>query len=271
MTTITRGTAMDEFIVRALVGAVILAAVLGPLGSFVVWRQMSYFGDTIAHSALLGVALSLIGGGVVPMSLSIFLVAVAVAVILSRYARDSRFHADTVLGLLAHSALALGIVFVSLSRIRVDMNAYLFGDILGVSWHDIAVLGALAWGVLAMVYYCWRALLITTIEPNIAAVEGINVARTNLLLTVLLAAVIAVSIKLTGVLLITALLIIPAAAARYLSHTPKQMALFASLLGMVSACLGLFASIQIDAPTGPMMVVSAAAVFVLCSVVKRRT
>lgn len=262
---------MDEFVLRALAGVILLATVLGPLGAFVVWRHMAYFGDTIAHSALLGVAIAVLSGGVVPIPLAMFFVAVSVALILARSTRDSRFHADTLLGILAHSALALGVLLVSLSRsIRVDINAFLFGDILGVTWSDVAILGVLAIVVLTTLYFNWRKLLMATIEPNIAAVEGVRVQRMQLLLTCMLAAVIALAIQLTGVLLITALLIIPAAAARYLSATPKQMAVFASLIGIVSASTGLFVSLHIDAPTGPTMVVSAAAFFVLCSFLKRR-
>lgn len=257
---------MDELILRALLGALILAAMLGPLGAFVVWRQMAYFGDTIAHSALLGVALALLSGGALPMTPAIFLVALAVALILARFARDTRFHADTLLGILAHGALATGVLLVALSRnIQVDINAYLFGDVLTIDWADVGVLAALAILILTTLYFRWRALLMVTIDPAIAQVEGIHVARNRLLLTLMLAAVIAVAIKLTGVLLITALLIIPAAAARYLAATPRQMALLASVLGMAGVSGGLFASLQLDAPTGPTMVVTAMLIFVSCA------
>jgi zinc transport system permease protein len=262
---------MDEFILRALVGVILLASMLGPLGAFVVWRHMSYFGDTIAHSALLGVALSLLSGSAVPIPLAMFLVAIAVALLLTRYTRDSRFHADTVLGILAHSALAIGVLLVAMSRtIQVDINLYLFGDILGITWQDVAALAVLAAVVLTILSFRWRALLMVTIEPNIAAVEGIRIARVQLLFTVMLAAVIALAIKLTGVLLITALLIIPAAAARYLAASPKQMAMLASAIGIGSASVGLFTSLAIDAPTGPMMVVAAAVSFVLCGAARAR-
>lgn len=269
-TTTHVATMVDEFILRALIGSLVLAAMLGPLGAFVVWRQMAYFGDTIAHSALLGVALSLLTAGTLPMTPALFLVAIAVALILARYARDARFHADTLLGILSHGTLALGVVLVALNRdVQVDVNAYLFGDVLAVDWKDVSVLAALAVVVLTIVATQWRHLLMTTIDPSIAQVEGINVARQHLILTLLLAAVIAVAIKLTGVLLITALLIMPAAAVRYLAKTPLQMALLASIAGMLSVSGGLFASLHIDAPTGPMMVVMAALVFILSSVLGR--
>ena len=261
---------MDELVLRALVAALMVAAMLGPLGAFVVWRRMAYFGDTIAHSALLGVALSLLFGSALPMTLAIFLVAITLAIILSRYSRDVRFHADTVLGILSHGALALGLVLVSLNRsVQVDVNAYLFGDVLVIGWQDVWVLAGLLVMVMAVLWRQWRYLLMTTIEPTIAQVEGVPVARTQLMFTLLLAAVIAVAIKLTGILLITALLVMPAAAARYLARTPVQMAVLASVLGMLSVGGGLFTSLRLDVPTGPMMVVMAALLFVACSVLAR--
>lgn len=265
---------MDEIILRALVGAVVLAATLGPLGSLVVWRRMAYFGDTIAHAALLGVALSLITG-FLPMMLSMFIVAIAVALLLGRAMRDGRFHSDTILGILAHGTLALGVLLVALSReVRVDINAYLFGDVLAMGWSEVAWLTALCAIVLIILRMAWRALLMITIDRTIAHVEGVDVSRTEKLLVLLLAAVIAVAIQMVGVLLITALLIIPAAAARYHAAGPKQMALLASGIGVFSVTVGLFASLAMDAPTGPLMVVVASLSFLFSAALaglKRQT
>lgn len=262
---------MDELIARALCAGLLLAAMLGPLGSFVVWRRMAYFGDTIAHSALLGVALSLLIGEALPMHVGIFLVAITVALLLARSTRDTRFNTDTMLGILAHGALAFGLVLVALNReMQVDVNAYLFGDILAIDWTDVGVLAGLAAMVMLTLFCQWRALLMTTIDPAIAKVEGVNTARATMLLTLLLAAVIAVAIKLTGMLLITALLVIPAATARYFAKTPVQMALMASAVGMLSVGGGLFAALHVDVPTAPMMVVVAVALFVISAVLKRK-
>lgn len=258
---------MDEITLRALLASVILAVTLGPLGSLVVWRRMAYFGDTIAHAALLGVALSLITG-FLPLTLAMFLVAVGVALLLTQGARDGRFHSDTLLGLLAHGTLALGLLLVAMSRnIRVDINAYLFGDVLAMDWPDTVLLGALCVMVLALLKFTWRALLMVAIDRTIAHVEGVNVKRTEQLLVILLAAVIAVAIKLVGVLLITALLIMPAAAARYLARSPTQMAVMASAIGVFVVTSGLYGSIAMDAPTGPLMVVVAALSFLFCGAV----
>lgn len=265
----TKGTTMDEFVLRALLGGLALAVALGPLGCFTVWRHMAYFGDTIAHAALLGVALSLISG-VVPLTLSIFIVSVGVALILYRFGGDKRFHADTVLGILAHGTLALGVLLVALTRnVRVDINAYLFGDVLTMDWTDVIVLAALCVAILLLLRTAWRPLLMVTIHPGIAHVEGIHVKRTQMLLVIMLAAIIAVSIKLVGVLLITALLIMPAASARYVATTPLRMAILASAIGAFCVSAGLGASLAIDAPTGPVMVVIAAFVFVILGAVTR--
>lgn len=259
---------MDEFTLRALIGAVMLAAILGPLGSFVVWRHMAYLGDTIAHAALLGVALSLVIT-VVPMTPAIFAVAIAIALVLYRFTRDARFHTDTLLGILAHGTLALGVLLVALSKVRVDMNAYLFGDLLTIGWGDVAILALLVVFIGVTLRVSWRALLMVTLHPGIAHVEGVSVKRTQLMLLIMLAAVIAIAIKLVGVLLITALMIMPAASARYLARTPGQMALYASAIGIACVSSGLFAAIAVDAPTGPTMVVIAAFAFVLIGAVTK--
>lgn len=266
--TITKAATMDEIVLRALLGALMLSALLGPLGSFVVWRHMAYLGDTIAHAALLGVACSLIATAL-PMTLTIFAVAIGVAVVLYRFGHDARFHADTILGILAHGALALGVLLVAISRQPVDINAYLFGDILALEWSDIGVLAMLTLVIGALLKLSWKPLLMVTISPAIAHVEGINVRRTQLLLLLMLASVIAVAIQMVGVLLITALLIIPAATARYVARTPGQMALVASGMGMLTTAMGLFGSLKVDAPTGPTMVVVAAFAFIVIGCVTK--
>lgn len=255
---------MDDILFRALTGALILAAMLGPLGSFVVWRRMAYFGDTIAHASLLGVALSLLSRGALPMTPAIFLVALGVAVTLSRLTRGNVLQADTILGMLAHATLAIGLVLVAINReVRIDVNAYLFGDVLTIDWRDVALLALLAAVALVTLIVRWRRLLVATVHPAIAQIEGVSPAREQLVLTLLLAAAIAVAIKFTGMLLITALLVIPAATARFFAKAPAQMAVLASLCGMMAVSSGLLAAFQFDTPAGPTMVVAAAIIFVL--------
>lgn len=249
-------TMLSPIVVNALLAGGLMSALLGPLGCFVVWRRMAYFGDAISHAALLGVALSLLTS--IPLTAAIFLVTLMMATMLAAWMRDVRFHADTLLGFLAHGMLAVGIIVVALSgTVQVDINAYLFGDILAIAGEEILTIAILVAIGLTVVCYYWNGLVLSTLEPNLAAVEGHNVMRLNYLLVGLLAAIIAVAIKIVGVLLITALLIMPAAAARPVAHSPRAMAVIAVLCSVISIASGIGMALLLDAPTGPMIVVMA--------------
>lgn len=258
---------LDDFLIRATLAGVGVALAAAPLGCFVVWRRMAYFGDATAHAAILGVALSL------ALSTSVFAGALAVALIMALTVStlSGRGYAmDTLLGVLAHSALAFGLVAVSfLHGVRVDLNAYLFGDILAVSTSDLAVIWAGAALVGVLTIWRWSALLTATLNPDLAYASGIDPKREQLVLTLGLAIVVAVAIKVVGALLIVALLIIPAASARPLSRTPEAMALIASLIGGLSALAGLRASFLWDTPTGPTIVCVAAVIFLLTNLSAR--
>ena len=178
---------------------------------------------------------------------------------------------DTLLGVLAHSALATGLVAVSfLKGVRIDLEGYLFGDILAVTMADLAVIWAGAAAVLALLVWRWSALVLATLNPDLAVAGGGRPEREQLVLTVALAVVVAVAIKVIGVLLITAMLIIPAAAARPFARTPEAMALLAALIGASAAVLGLWGSFQFDTPTGPSIVVAAAFAFAVSTLFARR-
>jgi zinc transport system permease protein len=252
---------LDDFLIRAALAGLGVAAAAGPLGCFVVWRRMAYFGDATAHAALLGVALAL-GFGI-----SVFagVLAVAVALALAVAGLGGRGHSDdTLLGVLAHSALALGLVAVSLIEgVRVDLMAYLFGDILAVTRADLGVIWGGAGLVLALLAWRWSALLTATLNEDLATASGISPRREQVILTLALAVVVAVALKVVGAVLIGALLIVPAAAARSLARSPEAMAAAAAVLGGVSALAGLGASWVWNTPAGPSIVTAAAALFAL--------
>ncbi len=256
---------LDDFLIRAALAGLGVALAAAPLGCFVVWRRMAYFGEATAHSAILGVALSLSLS--LPMLPAILVVAMAMASAVTLL--TGRGHAmDTVLGVMAHSALAAGLVAVALlGDVRLDLTSFLFGDILAVGKGDLAVIWGGAALVLGLMVWRWNALLLSTLGPDLARASGINPKREEFVLTMALAVVVAVAIKVVGVLLIAALLVIPAAAARPLSRTPEAMALFAALLGGTSALGGLWAAFMLDTPTGPSIVCVAAVLFVATSVI----
>jgi zinc transport system permease protein len=257
--------AMDDFLLRALAAGFGLALMAGPLGSFVVWRRMAYFGDTLAHSALLGIALGFLLA--IDLNIAVIGVCAALAVILVLLRQRQRLADDTLLGILAHSSLSLGLVALAfMEHVRVDLMSYLFGDILAVAGQDLVWIFGGGIVVLAALIALWRPLLAITIHEDIARADGIAVSLVLVGFMLLMAAVIAVAMKVVGILLVTSLLIIPAATARSFARTPEQMAIFAGLVGCVAVLLGLNASFAWDLPSGPAIVVAAATLFLLVSV-----
>lgn len=260
---------MDEFLARALAGGLALAVVAGPFGCFVVWRRMAYFGDTLAHAALLGVVL----GALLDLDFSVGIAALSLAVALAVGVLQRRrdLASDTVLGVLSHGALATGLVVLALMQdARVNVMGWLLGDILALDWADVAVL----WGggavLLAALAGVWRALVAMTVSEDLAAVEGFAVERARLVLLVLVALVVAAAMKVVGILLVTALLVIPAATARKFARTPEQMAALAAAFGAASVVLGLAGSWRFDTPSGPSVVVAALGLFALAQAARVR-
>lgn len=253
---------MPDFLLYALLCGLGVALVAGPLGAFAVWRRMAYFGDTLAHSALLGVTFGLLLE--INLNLAVVIGCLLLALLLVAMQQNRFLATDTLLGILSHSTLAVGLVCVSLfSDTRVDLLAYLFGDILSANRQDVLVIWAISLVVSLLLLAFWRPLLSITVHEELARVEGLPVTRLRVLLMLLMALIIAIAMKVVGVLLITALLIIPAAASRRLSTTPEQMALLASLLGCISVAAGLALSFYIDSPAGPSIVLSASGLFIL--------
>ncbi len=249
----------DSFILRALLAGIGMAVATAPLGCFVVWRRMAYFGDATAHAAILGVALSLAFS--LPVTLGVLLVAVIMAASVT-WLNEQGHGTDTALGVLAHSALAFGLIAAALTdSIRIDLMAYLIGDILSVSTADLALIWLGALFVCGLIYWRWPALLLSTINPELACSSGMNPGREKLTVTIALALTVAVAIKIVGVLLIAAMLVIPPACVRPLSRTPEAMALFAAVAGVLAVCGGFYLSLNADTPTGPSIIMVAAFLF----------
>lgn len=258
---------LDDFLVRAGLAGVGVALAAGPLGSFVVWRRMAYFGDATSHAAILGVAMALALD--LPVGFGTLVVALAMAVTVSVLAGRG-WAMDTTLGVLAHASLAFGLVAVSfVPGVRTDLSAWLFGDILAVSRGDVAFIWGGAVLVVALLAWRWQALLTATVSEDLAHASGLNPGRERMILTLALAVVVAVAIKVVGALLIAAMLIIPAAAARGLARTPEAMAVMATVIGAVSALGGLQLSLWQDTPAGPSVIVVAALIFALVAVFGR--
>ena len=252
----------DDFFARALAGGIGVAIATGPLGCFMVWRRMAYFGDSVAHSALLGVVLG-VGLGIEPNA-GILIMCVTLALLLLLLQQQRRLATDTLLGIMAHGALALGLVGISfLETVQVDLMSYLFGDILAVSGRDLFWIYGGGGAVLLATALIWRPLLAVTVHEELARAEGVRVGLVRIAFTLLIALAVAVAMKIIGLILIVALLIIPAATARRLARSPEQMALLASATGAVAVAGGLHGSLAWDTPSGPSIVVTALALFAL--------
>ena len=263
---------MDDFIIRALLGGIGVAIVAGPLGAFLVWRKMAFFGETLSHSALLGVALGFLLG--VNINIGIFAVCIVVAVLLVTMARSTGLPNDTLLGILAHASLALGLITISfLETQRIDLMTYLLGDVLSTTVFDIILIYVSSIVIIVVLTVLWRPLLSIMVDEELALVEGIPVKAINLIFMLLLATVVALAMKVVGILLVTSLIIIPAATARQFSTTPEQMAMLAALGGCLSVAFGLWGSMQFDTPSGPSIVSAAFVLFVVssfCTIFKRK-
>jgi zinc transport system permease protein len=258
---------LDDFLVRALLAALGVALAAGPLGCFVIWRRMAYFGDAISHAAILGVSISLLFS--VSITAGVLLTAVLVAIAVGQMSGRS-LAADTLLGVAAHGSLALGLVALSLiDGVRVDLESYLFGDVLAVTKQELLVIWIGAVAICSIVAWRWRRWIIATLSPDLAVSHGVDHDRERVLLMLTIAILVAVALKVVGALLITAMLIIPAATARGFVRVPETMVIASVLVGWLASISGLAMSMTFDTPTGASIVVSAVALFLASGVLRR--
>ena len=260
----------DSFVLYALAAGIALALVVGPLGSVVVWRRMAYFGDTLAHAALLGVALA-VAADQLPMA-GVTIIGVLIAVVLFWLEKQRELSTDTLLGILSHSALALGLIVLSVIQsqgFNINLMSYLFGDLLAVDQSDLVLMYGSVAIILLVFSRILSPLISMSVNEELARVDGVAVEKIRFVFMILLALVIAIALKVVGILLITALLIIPAATARLFSKSPKQMVLMSVLMAIVAVVLGLYSSLNWDFPTGPAIVVSSSLLFFLSRIFSR--
>jgi zinc transport system permease protein len=255
----------EPFMMRAMLAGLALALIAAPLGCFVVWRRMAYFGETIAQGGLLGVALGVALS--VNVTLAVLGVAILLSILLLRLGRQTVVPLDSVLGVLAHATLAIGIVFASLVRgPNVDLMAILFGDIYAVTQSDLQWIIACGIGAFAALVWIWRPLLSLSVHEDLAGAEGVPIEWTKGVFIIVLAVVVAIAIKIVGALLTIAFLIMPASAARPFSETPEQMAFFATIFATLAVAFGLFVSVSLDAPGGPSIVLVLSAMFAIAMI-----
>lgn len=252
---------IEAFIVKALMAGILVALIAGCMGCFVVWRRMAYFSDSLAHSALLGIAMGVMLD--VSHNLSVMISCICFAFFLIWLQRKKVFATDTLLGILAHGSLAFGVITITLLEQRIDLHSYLFGDILTVGDEQLWWLFIGGGFVLTALCLNWSSLILMTIHEDLAMAESVRVSRLEILLMLLMTIVVAISIKIVGILLIASMLIIAPAAARQLSRSPEAMAIFACLIGIIAVVSGIYFSFEFDTPSGPTIVAALAVIFAI--------
>ncbi|CAM3940863.1 High-affinity zinc uptake system membrane protein ZnuB [Vibrio aerogenes CECT 7868] len=260
---------MIDLLIPSILAGLGIAIISGPLGSFVVWRKMAYFGDTLSHASLMGLAFGFLLD--INLNLALIVCCLMIAALLVTMQKQKVISTDTLLGILAHSSLSIGLIAVSfLDDIRIDLMSYLFGDLLAITPDDLIFIWGGVGVITIVLYFFWQPLLSSTVNEELAAVEGTPTDLMRLLLMLMIGLVIAVGMKFVGALIMTSLLIIPAAAARKISTTPEQMAIYASCIGCISVLCGLWLSWQFDTPAGPSVVVSASCLFLCLNFINLR-
>lgn len=259
----------EPFIIKAIIAGIGIAAFTGALGCFIVWKRMAYFGDSLAHSSLLGIALGIAVS--ISMNISIIFISLCFALLLLCLQKKEFLPSDSILGILTHAALSFGIISLSLTESQnLDIHSFLFGDILTVNTQDIYWIYAVAVIIIGIIVLNFKTLVLTTINEDLAKADKINTERQKLLIIFLTTLAVSASIKIVGALLITAMLIVPASCARFISRSPKSMAINSSIIAMISVIGGFAFSINFDVPTGAAIVASSVCLFAIALVFRRK-
>lgn len=258
---------MSSFLVQSMLAGIFIAFASGPMGCFLVWRRMAFFGDSMAHSALLGIALGIFLG--LSNSFGIIVVCILFTFLLGWLEHWGNLEMDSILGILAHTSISLGLIWISLMSHPLNLEAILFGDILTITQAELIWICIGSIFVLTMIFKLWSKLILITLDENLAFAEGVNVSQVKWLFLMLLSMMVAFSVQLIGILLLMSLMIIPAATARQCAKSPNTMAIFAILVGSASVVLGIGLSIIFDSPTSPFIVITAAFFFLLSLLFQR--
>jgi ABC-type Mn2+/Zn2+ transport system permease subunit len=257
------------FMQRALAAGLLVGAITSLLGVFVVIRRSAFFGDAVAHASLAGVAIGVLAG-LPPLPLAAA-VAVGIGLSLHRLERVSRLSLDTILGFVLPFFMAIGVIVLSLTPgYQPELLSYLFGSILAVSWNGLATIAIISVAVAVALAVVGRRLIFATFDADGAQVAGIEVGRLLALYHVMLALIVVASISIVGIVLVNALLVIPAATAKLRARSLAEMFVIAPVLGTGSVLMGLLGSYWLDMPSGPAIVVVAGILFLVAWAMRAR-
>ncbi|WP_343377602.1 iron chelate uptake ABC transporter family permease subunit [Buchnera aphidicola (Formosaphis micheliae)] len=259
---------ITELFLQGWLAGMLLTLVTGPLGSFIVWRRMTFLSDTLSHSSLLGLA-----GGIF-FNINPFYMVLFLLLILSLFIvileQDLYLSLDLILGIMTNSAVSLSmIIFNCISeKDRIDVSNYFFGNLLKITLFDVVMVAMIITIILLILYIYWNKILLCSINPELAIIEGVNIFKIRLIFMFITTLTIIIAIKLIGSLIITSLLIMPAAIAKRFSSSPEQMAILATIIGMFGMTSGIIISILFSFPISSSIVLSLLIFFVISYMIK---
>lgn len=272
LTVVTRGTSMtewlDDFLVRSVIAGLIMVAIAAPMGCLMVWQRLAFLSDTLGHAAVMGVGLGLLLE-VTPV-FGVLAVALLIVFSLNRVDSFNSALSETTLAIISHTGLAGGIILVGLLPAQsVNLEAILFGDLLATTSADLVRLLITTLVLLLLLLHHWRSFVAVSVSREIAQAEGIEVRKVQFLMYIMIALLVAVMMKVMGVLLIAAMLVIPTTSARLFSRSPEQMVAVSALYGLGALAGGISSSFQFDWQTGPAIVVCAALLMLVTLAITR--
>ena len=260
---------MDNFILLAIISGIGIAFITGLLGCFVVWKKMAYFGESLGHSAVLGIGIGLLLG--IGDNIAVLLVIITFSLIVTYLQNKEAFSNDLILAVLAHGLLSIGIILISINPDpNFNLHSFLFGDILTVSLNEIFLIFLSAIFIYLIILTNWKALLITIISKDLAKSQNINNFKIELLFTFTMALAVAISIKIIGALLITSMLIIPSSCAKQLVNNPKNMVIISIIISILSILIGILCSYYFDIPSGPAIILTSFSAFFIINLLKSK-
>ncbi len=260
---------LDDFLIRSLLAGSLMVMVAAPMGCLMVWQRLAFLADTLGHASVLGIALALILSLQPVLGVLLVIAIIMFIVRLSSGDRPVAF-SESVLAIISHTGLAGGILLLGVFGFgNISLEALMFGDLLATTVTDLVFIAGTVALLLALLWWRWHDFVAVSVSPEIAQAEGIAVKKVQLILYLMIALLIAVMMKIMGVLLIGAMLVIPVNAARNFSRGPEQMMWISLLFGALSLYSGVFFSWQFDWQTGPAIVVVAAA-WLLVSIVAKK-
>ena len=257
------------FIQRALIASVMVGILCPFVGNFVVLRRMSFFADAISHSAFAGIATGALLG--IDLSVSSVAVAILIALLIAFLSEKTSLSHDTVIGVAFSGAIATGMLIMGMLRgYRADLLTFLFGDILAITENDLLLIFAIGILTVAVLLICLKPFLQITFNRDLARVEGVNVRFFEYMLFLIIAIVITVSLKIIGIILVTSLLIVPAASAKNIASSMKRLFVLSSAFGVVSGIIGLACSVYLNTSSGPTIVLVSIGIFFLTMLIRKK-